>query len=258
MNIEERLFDLRDEKYAAFTAKLIPTVDPSRVIGVRAPQMRQLARELKGSAEAAAFVAVLPHRYLEENGLHAALLEGLKDFDAALHEVERFLPHVDNWATCDTLSPRVFAKHKEELLPHVRRWMASKHEYTCRFGIGMLMRHYLDDAFCSEHLQWVASIHREEYYVKMMQAWYFATALAKQWDATLPVISTLPDWVRRKTILKACESFRVPQAHKDYLKSSIARCTKRFSGTLARHTFSTSSKSFSLPSIFSSMVYEVQ
>lgn len=223
MNIEERLFALRDEKYAAFTAKLIPNINPNSIIGVRAPQMRQLARELKGTAEAEAFLAVLPHRYLEEYGLHAALLEGVRDYDTALHEVERFLPFVDNWGTCDTLSPRVFARHTDELLPHIRRWMASEHEYTVRFGIGMLMRHYLDEYFRKEHLQWVASIDREEYYIKMMQAWYFATALAKQWEATLPVIASLPAWVRRKTIQKACESFRVTEDHKDYLRSSIAR-----------------------------------
>lgn len=218
MTIEERLFALHDEKYAAFTAKLIPNVNPDCIIGVRAPQMRQLARELKGTHEADVFLSVLPHRYLEENGLHAALLEGVKDFDAAICEVERFLPYVDNWGTCDTLSPRVFAKHTDELLPHICRWMAARHEYTVRFGIGMLMRYYLDIHFREEYLQWVASIDREEYYIKMIEAWYFATALAKQWDATLPVIAGLPDWVRRKSIQKACESYRVPQAHKDVLR----------------------------------------
>lgn len=216
--IQDRLFALRDEKYAAFTAKLIPNIDPARVIGVRAPLMAKLAKELKGTDEAREFLARLPHRYLEENGLHAALLCGVKDYATVVEEVERFLPYVDNWATCDTLSPRCFARHTDELLPRIRQWMASDLEYTCRFGIGMLMRHYLDDHFRPEYLQWVASIHREEYYVKMMQAWYFATALAKQWEATLPVIATLPDWVRRKSIQKACESFRVPQEHKSFLR----------------------------------------
>ena len=224
MTIEERLFALRDGKYADFTARLIPNINPARVIGVRAPLMRQLARELKGTAEAEDFLATLPHRYLEENHLHAALLEGVKDYSLALREVERFLPYVDNWATCDTLSPRVFARHTDKLPPIIHKWMALPHEYTVRFGIGMLMRYFLEDkTFRPEYLQWTASIDCEEYYIRMMQAWYFATALAKQWEATLPVIGTLPEWVRRKTIQKACESFRVPQEHKDYLKSSIAR-----------------------------------
>ena len=220
MTIQERLFALRDEKYADFTSRLIPNIDPGRIVGVRSPQMRQLARELRGTAEAEAFVASLPHRYLEEYGLHAALLEGIKDYGTALREVERMLPYVDNWATCDTLSPRVFARHTAELLPHVCRWMGAGHEYTCRFGIGMLMRYYLEDgAFCAEHLQWVANIRREDYYVRMMQAWNFATALAKQWEATLPVVEALPDWVRRKSIQKACESRRVDDNRKALLRA---------------------------------------
>ena len=221
MDIESRLMALRDEGYAAFTAKLIPNLPPDRVIGVRAPHIRLLAKELRGSAEAEAFLAALPHRYLEENGLHAALLCDIKDYAAALSEVERFLPHVDNWATCDTLSPRAFARHTAELLPHVRRWMASPHEYTCRFGIGMLMRYYLEDsAFLVDHLQWVAAINRDEYYIKMIQAWYFATALAKQWPAAEPYMhpGRVGEWVRRKAIQKAIESFRVPAAHKAHLR----------------------------------------
>ena len=220
MTIQERLFALRDEKYAVFTAKLIPNIDPDHIIGVRAPQVAFLAKELRGTPEAAVFISALPHRYLDENGLHAALVNHIKDYATALSEVERLLPHIDNWATCDTLSPTCFARHTDELLPHVRRWMASSHEYTCRFGIGMLMRHYLEPkSFREEFLQWVATIDHEEYYVRMMQAWYFATALAKQWDATLPIIDNLAPWVRRKTIQKACESFRVPQAHKTMLRT---------------------------------------
>lgn len=220
MTIQDRLLALRDEKYAAFTAKLIPNIDPTTIIGVRAPLMARLAKELMGTAEAEAFMAVLPHCFLEENGLHAALLSGMKDYAPVVEETERFLPYVDNWATCDTLSPACFARHTEELLPLVRGWMGSEHEYTCRFGIGMLMRHYLDDRFREEHLQWVAAIDREEYYVKMMQAWYFATALAKQWDAVLPYMTKgrVGEWVRRKSIQKALESFRVPDAHKALLR----------------------------------------
>lgn len=220
MTIQERLFALRDEKYATFTSKLIPNIDPDRIIGVRSPLIAQLARELRGAPEAVQFTSALPHRYLEENGLHAALVNHIKDYSTALDEVERLLPYVDNWGTCDSLSPKVFAKHTDELLPNILRWMTAEHEYTCRFGIGMLMRYYLEsDTFRTEHLQRVAAINREEYYVRMMQAWFFATALAKQWDATLPCLDRLSLWVRRKTIQKACESFRVPQAHKTMLRT---------------------------------------
>ncbi len=221
--IQDRLLALRDEKYAAFTAKLIPNIDPSRIVGVRAPQLAQLAKELKGSAEAREFLALLPHRFLEENGLHAALLNSMREYATVVEEVERFLPYVDNWATCDSLSPKVFARHTAELLPLVCRWVASRHEYTCRFGIGMLMRHYLDDDFRPEHLKGVAAVGREEYYIKMMQAWYFATALAKQWDATLPILDSLDGWVRRKSIQKAIESFRVPDDRKCLLKAMRER-----------------------------------
>ena len=144
----------------------------------------------------------------------------MKDYDECLRQVERFLPFVNNWATCDGLRPRCFAKHTEELQPHIRRWIAAEHEYTVRFGIGVLEAFFLDKAFREEHLQWVASIEREEYYIRMMQAWYFATSLAKQWEATLPVVEALPDWVRRKAIQKACESFRVSDDHKAILKST--------------------------------------
>lgn len=216
MTIQEKLFSLRDEKYAAFSAKLIPTVEADRFIGVRSPQLRALAKELKNNASE--FLGELPHRYHEENMLHAYLLCEEKKYAILVDETERFLPYIDNWAVCDSLTPRVFARHKEDLLPKIRQWMASEHEYTVRFGIGMLMRHYLDADFQSEHLQWVATIHREEYYIKMMQAWYFATALAKQWDATLPMLDSLEGWVRGKSIQKALESFRVSDDHKTILR----------------------------------------
>ncbi len=219
MNIEERLFSLQDKKYRDFHRGLVPTASEDYIIGVRMLALRALAKEI----DAEPFLESLPHRYYEENQLHAILLSSIKNFDLCLREVERFLPYVDNWATCDGLRPRCFAKHTDELQPFVQRWLASEHEYTVRFGIGVLEAFFLDEAFSPEHLQWVATVNREEYYIRMMQAWYFATALAKQWDATLLVIPTLPDWVRRKSIQKACESFRVPQAHKDYLRSSIAR-----------------------------------
>ena len=217
MTIQERLFSLRDEKYAAFSAKLIPTVSPDRFIGVRSPQLRTLAKELRNSASG--FLSELPHQYHEENMLHAYLLYEEKKYDILVEETERFLPYIDNWAVCDSLAPRAFARHKEELLPRIRKWMASEHEYTVRFGIGMLMRHFLDADFRPEHLRWVAAIDREEYYIKMMQAWYFATALAKQWDATLPLLDTLEGWVRGKSIQKALESYRVSDDHKTILKN---------------------------------------
>lgn len=219
MNVEERLFALQDHKYREFHRGLVPTASEDYIIGVRMPQLRALAKEI----EPLPFFETLPHKYYEENQLHAILLSGIKDYDLCLREVERFLPYVDNWATCDGLRPRCFAMHTDDVLTHVQRWLASEHEYTVRFGIGVLEAFFLDKAFRPEHLLWVADIRREEYYIKMMQAWYFATALAKQWDATLPVIPTLPDWVRRKTVQKACESYRVPQERKDYLRSSMAR-----------------------------------
>ena len=219
MNIQKRLFELQDLKYRDFHRGLVPTAPEGYVIGVRMPALRKLAKEI----EPEVFFDTLPHRYYEENQLHAILLSGIKDFDECLRQVERFLPYVDNWATCDGLRPKCFARHTGELLPYIKRWLVAKHEYTVRFGVGVLEAFFLDQAFNPEQLHWVSEIKREEYYIKMMQAWYFATALARQWEATLPLIPTLPDWVRRKTIQKACESFRVSQAHKDYLRSSIAR-----------------------------------
>lgn len=218
----ERLFSLRDEKYAAFQRPLLPNLVPESIIGVRTPALRLLAKELRGSAEAEAFLAALPHRYFEENQLHAFLVAQERDYRRCIERLECFLPFVDNWATCDQLSPRVLGRHRAELLPEVRRWMASGHEYTCRFGIGMLMRYFLEpDVFSEEYLRWVAAIDREEYYVRMMQAWFFATALAKQWSAAEPYMhdGRLPDWVRRKAIQKAIESFRIPPAHKSHLQS---------------------------------------
>lgn len=218
----ERLFSLRDEKYAAFQRPLLPNLAPESIIGVRTPALRLLAKELRGSAEAEAFLAALPHRYFEENQLHAFLVAQERDYRRCIEQLERFLPFVDNWATCDQLSPRVLGRHRAELLPEVRRWMASGHEYTCRFGMGMLMRYFLEpDVFSEEYLRWVAAIDREEYYVRMMQAWFFATALAKQWSAAEPYMhdGRLPEWVRRKAIQKAIESFRIPAEHKAHLRA---------------------------------------
>ena len=215
MNIEERLFELQDLKYREFHRGLVPTAAEGYIIGVRMPALRKLAKEI----EPAPFLATLPHRYYEENQLHAIILSGIKDYALCLRKVECFLPYVDNWATCDGLRPRCFAKHTDDVLTHMQRWLTSEHEYTVRFGIGVLEAFYLDGAFSPEQLQWVADIDRKEYYIRMMQAWYFATALAKQWDTALPLVPDLTDWVRRKTIQKACESYRVSDEHKTLLRS---------------------------------------
>ena len=220
-NLEDSLFALQDLKYRDFQSGLMPTVDPERVIGVRIPELRKLAKEFGKTAEAAAFMEALPHRYYEEDLLHGILLSGWKDFGRVVEELERFLPFVDNWAVCDTISPRAFKSHPEGLLERTRGWMASEHTYTVRFGIGVLMRFYLDESFSPEHLAWVAEVRSGEYYVNMMIAWYFATALAKQYEATAPYLeeNRLEPWVHNKTIQKAVESYRVSDAHKAYLRT---------------------------------------
>ena len=221
MSIRETLFSLREEKFAAFQARLIPNVAPERVIGVRTPALRKLAKTLRGSGQAEEFLKALPHEFFEENNLHAFLLCEMKDFEACVQAVEDFLPYVDNWATCDQMSPGVFRKNKQALLPHIRRWIASEQCYTRRFGIGMLMSHFLDEDFREEYLSLVSDIRSEEYYVNMMIAWYFATALAKQYEAALPYLENrrLAPWVHNKAIQKALESFRVSDGHKTYLKT---------------------------------------
>ena len=218
--VTERLLSLADEGYRRFQIPLMPTVDPQRVIGVRTPILRKLAKELAGTAEGEVFLRELPHTYYEENNLHAFLLEQIRDYDTCIAAIDAFLPYVDNWSTCDGWSPKVLKKHPEELLGKIRQWMASDRPYTVRFGIGMLQRHFLDDRFCSDYLDWVAAVDREEYYVRMMVAWYFATALAKQYDVALPYIrdGRLPQWTHNKAIQKAVESYRVTEEHKAVLK----------------------------------------
>ena len=221
MSIRETLFSLRDEKFAAFQARLIPNVAPERIIGVRTPALRKLAKTLRGSGEAEEFLKALPHDFFEENNLHAFLLCEMKDFDACVQAVEDFLPYVDNWATCDQMSPGVFRKNKQALLPYIRCWIASERCYTRRFGTGMLMSHFLDEDFREEYLRLVSDKRSEEYYVNMMIAWYFATALAKQYKAALPYLENrrLDPWVHNKTIQKAVESFRVSDEHKACLRA---------------------------------------
>ena len=219
--IQKRLFALQDKEYQAFTAKLNPTVDRDTIIGVRLPALRALAKELKGTREGAEFLQTLPHEYLEENHLHSFLLSGIKDFDEGIAAVERFLPYIDNWAVCDSLRVKALAKYPEKLLPYLEKWMKSEHTYTIRCGILNLMNYFLDDRFDEKYPAMVAAIHSEEYYVNMMIAWYFATALAKQYDAVLPYLTEqrLDKWVHNKTIQKAVESYRITDEQKAYLKT---------------------------------------
>ena len=219
--IRERLYAMRDESYRAFQAKLIPNLDPERMIGVRTPALRSFAKELQRGGEIGDFLAELPHRTFDENQLHAFLISELRSYDECLREVDRFLPYVDNWATCDQLSPRVFRKHREELKAPIRRWIASGETYSVRFGIGMLMAHYLEEDFSPAWPELVASVQSDEYYVNMMIAWYFATALAKQYDRVLPYLEDrrLEPWTHNKTIQKAVESYRISEDKKAYLKS---------------------------------------
>ena len=218
--ISEELFALQDTEYQVFQSKLMPTIPPETVIGVRTPLLRKLAKELAGTPQAEHFLQSLPHRYYEENNLHAFLIEKIRDYDTALAETERFLPYINNWATCDCFCPKVFAKHKEELLIPLRRWLGSDQTYTVRYAMGMLMRYYLDEDFQPEYLAWVAGVHSEEYYLNMMRAWYFATALAKQPDAALPWLTDrrLDVWTHNKTIQKAAESYRISPEMKQQLR----------------------------------------
>ena len=219
--ILQRLFALQDDKYQAFQSKLIPIINPETVIGVRVPELRRLARELAGREETELFLAALPHRYYDENCLHALLICAQKDYDLAICETKAFLPYIDNWATCDVLRPVVFQKHREQLLTEIPTWLRSSHTYTVRFGIGMLERYFLDEAFTPEQLGWAAALRSEEYYINMMIAWYFATALAKQYDAAIPYLRErgLAPWVHNKTIQKAIESYRITPEKKQYLRT---------------------------------------
>ena len=220
-NIQKELFSLQDAGYRDLQVKLIPGFPPEKMIGVRTPQLRELAKRLTREGEARAFLEALPHPYFDENQLHAFILSEMKDYEGCIAEVERFLPFVDNWATCDQLSPKVFKKHRQELLRHVWPWLTSDRTYTIRFGIGMLMQHFLEEDFDLAYPKAVAALRSEEYYVNMMIAWYFATALAKQYEAVLPFVEErrLAVWTHNKTIQKAVESYRITPQQKEYLKS---------------------------------------
>ena len=218
--IMAQLYDLQDIKYKDFHCKLIPTVDPDRVIGVRAPAMKALAKEL-AKTDISDFLRDLPHKYYDENNLHGLLVMNIPDYEDSLAEINKFLPFVDNWATCDLLRPLSFIKHRGELIEEIKIWLKSEHTYTKRFGMEMLMLHFLDEDFKPDYLEWMAEIRSHEYYVNMMLAWFYATALAKQWEATLPYIENhrLDKWVHNKTIRKAIESFRVTDEQKAYLRT---------------------------------------
>ena len=219
--IRQSLFELQDIKYRDFQAKLIPGKDTETMIGVRTPELRKLAKQMLKREEIGEFLRDLPHRYFDEDQLHAFIVSGIKEYGKCMEELMRFLPFVDNWATCDQMSPGVFKKHRPELLAEIREWLGSEHTYTVRFGIGMLMQHFLDEDFDPAYPELVAGVHSEEYYVNMMIAWYFATALAKQYEAVLPFIEgrRLDPWTHNKTIRKAVESYRISDEQKEYLRS---------------------------------------
>ncbi|HBR05126.1 MAG TPA: DNA alkylation repair protein [Lachnospiraceae bacterium] len=218
--IVKELFEMQDEKYRDFQSALIPGSDLEKVIGIRTPLLRKYAKNLP-LEDAKAFLLELPHEYFDENQLHAFIVSEIKDIDACIKEVNTFLPYVDNWATCDQMSPVIFKKHKDKLLVEVKRWIASSETYTVRFGIKMLMQHFLDEDFNLEYPEMVAKIQSEEYYVKMMIAWYFATALAKQYDSVIPFIEEgrLEKWTHNKAIQKSIESYRITTEQKKYLRS---------------------------------------
>ena len=219
--IRKQLFEFQDVKYKDFQKNLIPTVDPESIIGVRTPELRKYAKQLVKENKTDDFLSDLPHKYFDENQLHAFILSELKDYEKCVEEVCRFLPYVDNWATCDQMSPNVFKKHRTELMEYIKQWLKSDKTYTVRFAIGMLMQHYLDDEFDIGYAEMVQEVKSEEYYINMMIAWYFATALAKQYDNILPVLeqNRLDVWTHNKVIQKAVESYRIMPEQKAYLKS---------------------------------------
>lgn len=221
MKILDKLFELGDKNYADFHGKLIPHIPREKIIGVRVPEMRKLAKEYFKSEESKLFLSSLPHKYYDENLLHGMLISEIKDYDDCINELEKFLPYIDNWAVCDTISPKVFKNNKEKLIEKIKIWISSKETYVCRFGILMLMKHFLGDDFKPEYLETVANVKSDEYYIKMMIAWFFATALSKHWAETIIYLEKekLDVWVHNKTIQKARESYRIIARQKEYLKS---------------------------------------
>ena len=219
--IKNELFKMQDTAYRDFNSKLIPTVDKSLFIGVRTPELRKYAKQLAKREDIEEFLHSLPHKYFDENQLHAFIVSEIKDFKSCVDRVNEFLPYVDNWATCDQLSPKVFKKNHKELIAYIKEWLESDKVYTVRFGIGMLMEHFLDEDFDISYLETVSNIRSDEYYINMMIAWYFATALAKQYKSIIPFIenNSLDIWTHNKAIQKAVESLRISDEKKEYLKS---------------------------------------
>lgn len=215
------LLSVKDDQYKEFQAKLVPNIPAETILGVRTPQMREIAKKVAASAERDAFLNSLPHKFYEENLIHFFVLSLMKDFDECVKAVEEFLPYVDCWPVSDQATPKPFRKNHEKLLPYIRKWIDSDHVYTARFGMRMLMNEFLGEDFKEEYLAWIADKKGDDYYLQMMQAWYFATALAKQYDASVKYIEQrkLNEWVHKKSIQKAVESFRVSDEHKEYLKS---------------------------------------
>lgn len=221
LELTKKLFELQDTNYADFQYKLTPTAKREEIIGVRVPNVRKLAGEYKNKEEAKIFLDTLPHNYYDEYMLHGLLISEIKDYETCIEKLDSFLPYVDNWAVCDICSPKCFKKNKEKLINKIPEWINNKHTYVCRFGIQMLMSHYLDNDFKKEYLELPSKIISNEYYVNMMIAWFFATSLTKQWDTTINYITEykLPKWVHNKTIQKACESLRITNEQKEYLKT---------------------------------------
>ncbi len=221
MSIYDKLSEVKDEEYKEFQAKLVPNISPDVILGVRTPDMRRIAKEMYGTPEGDSFLKELPHKYYEENLVHFFMIARIKDFDECVAAVETFLPYVDCWPVSDQSSPAVFKKNHQKLIPFIKKWIASDHVYTARFGLRMLMNEYLGEDFKDEYLELAASKEGDDYYLKMMIAWYFATALAKRYDETIPYIEErrLDEWVQRKSIQKALESYRVSDEHKEYLRS---------------------------------------
>ena len=220
MEIQKELFSRQDKEYMKFLSKLTPNVSENTIIGVRIPEIRKLAKKLVKNNEYEDFLKELPHKYYDENLLHGAIISESKDFENCIKLLDNFLPFIDNWAVCDTISPKIFKKYKKELIEKIKEWSQSDKTYTCRFGVEMLMTHFLDEDFKKEYLEVVADIHSDEYYVKMVVAWFFATALAKQWDYAMIYLedNRLDVWVHNKTIQKARESLRISLEKKEYLK----------------------------------------
>ena len=220
-DLYRKLYDLQDLKYRDMQIKIIPTINPESVIGVRTPELKSIAKDFLKDGNYKEFLEELPHRYFEENQLQAFIISGIKDLNECMEALETFLPYVDNWATCDQMSPKIFRKHKDVLLTHIKEWIDSEKTYTVRFGVGMLMEHFLDDDYDTLYPELVAKLRSKEYYVNMMIAWYFATALAKQYESILPFIEEkrLDDWTHNKAIQKSLESRRITEEQKLYLKS---------------------------------------